>query len=70
VALLTHATTNITLSLVANANLLRHHGDMNKQNDIELGTKILPGVDLALWLRLVVLVVFAAVAAGIALAAS
>jgi hypothetical protein len=44
-----------------------HHRCMDEYNDIELGLRILPGVDLTLWLRIVVLVVLAAVAAGIAL---
>jgi hypothetical protein len=35
------------------------------QNNAELGTRFLPGVDLALWLRIVVLVLFV-IAAGTA----
>jgi len=40
---------------------------MDEYNDIELGMRILPGVDLTLWLRIFVLLVLAAVAAGIGL---
>jgi hypothetical protein len=36
--------------------------------DIELGGRILPGVDLALWLQLVVLALLVAVGIGIATA--
>jgi hypothetical protein len=35
-----------------------------------LGERILPGVDLALWLRIVVAVLLAAIAGGVAVAAS
>jgi hypothetical protein len=41
---------------------------MDEYNDIESGIRILPGVDLALWLRIVVMLVLVAAAAGIALA--
>jgi hypothetical protein len=40
---------------------------MDEYNDIELGVRILPGVDLTLWLRILVLLVLAAVAAGVGL---
>jgi hypothetical protein len=36
--------------------------------DIELGVRILPGVDLALWLRLIVFVLLVAVGIGFAAA--
>jgi hypothetical protein len=42
---------------------------MDEYNDIELGLRILPGVDLALWLRIVVLMLMAAVVAGVTVAA-
>jgi hypothetical protein len=38
---------------------------MDNDNHVELGMRILPGVDLALWLRLVVLLILVAAAAGI-----
>jgi hypothetical protein len=41
---------------------------MNEYEDMKLGTRILPGVDLALWLRIVGFVIVAAVAAGITFA--
>jgi hypothetical protein len=41
---------------------------MDDYDDIESGVTILPGVDLALWLRIVVLLVLAVVAGGITLA--
>jgi hypothetical protein len=43
---------------------------MNEYEDVEFGTRILPGVDLALWLRLVGLVILAALAVGITVAVS
>jgi hypothetical protein len=42
---------------------------MDEYNNTELGMRILPGVDLALWLRIVVLVLMAAVVAGVTVAA-
>jgi hypothetical protein len=42
---------------------------MDEYNDIELGMRILPAVDLTLWVRIVVLMILAAIAGGIALAA-
>jgi hypothetical protein len=42
---------------------------MDDYKHVELGLRILPGVDLALWLRIVTAVVLAAVALGIGLAA-
>lgn len=41
---------------------------MNDYDHMELGTRILPGVDLALWLRIVAFVILAALAVGITLA--
>jgi hypothetical protein len=42
---------------------------MDNHNNVELGMRILPGVDLALWLRLVVAVlVTALVAVGLVVA--
>jgi hypothetical protein len=41
---------------------------MNQIDEIELGTRLLPGVDLTLWVQLIATVVFMLVAAGIALA--
>jgi len=38
-----------------------HHGVMN-QNNADLATRFLPGVDLALWLRLVLFAMLAIVA--------
>jgi hypothetical protein len=55
--------------LLAKAFTVPHHGFMNECKDAELGMRLLPGVDLALWLRLVVLAVFVAVAAGVGIAA-
>jgi hypothetical protein len=42
---------------------------MDDHNDVGIGARLLPGVDLALWLRLAALVVLAAVGLGIAVAA-
>lgn len=47
-----------------------HHEYMDEYDDIELGTRILPGVDLTLWLRIIVMLVVVAATAGITLAAS
>jgi hypothetical protein len=41
---------------------------MDEYNNIELDPRILPGVDLALWLRIIVILVLVAAAAGITLA--
>ncbi len=41
---------------------------MDDYNDIELGERILPGVDLALWLRIIVAVLLAVVVGGLTLA--
>jgi hypothetical protein len=62
------STTNVTLLLLAKGNLALHHGDMNEYKDMELGTRILPGVDLALWLRIIGFVILAALAVGITFA--
>lgn len=43
---------------------------MNSSNDIEWGARFLPGVDLTLWLWLVLTVLVAAVVGGIALVIS
>jgi hypothetical protein len=42
---------------------------MDDYNDIEPGVRILPGVDLALWLRLFVALLLAVAIGGIVLAA-
>ena len=47
-----------------------HHGDMNERNDVEIGERVLPGVDLALWLRLVVALLVAVAVAGFTVAVS
>jgi hypothetical protein len=60
-------TTNVTLLLLANENVVRHHEVMNERSDLDLGTRILPGVDLTLWLRILAVLVLAAIAAGIAI---
>jgi hypothetical protein len=39
------------------------------EHNHDIGTRILPGVDLALWLRIVVFLIVAAVAGGVAIAA-
>jgi hypothetical protein len=41
---------------------------MNEHND-GFGTRILPGVDLVLWLRIVAFLIIASIAAGVAIAA-
>jgi hypothetical protein len=46
-----------------------HHGFMENYDDTELGMRLLPGVDLTLWLRLVMMLLLALVVGGIALAA-
>jgi hypothetical protein len=59
----------ITLMLLAKGKPLPHDGFMDEHNDVDLGARLLPGVDLALWLRLVALVLLAAAGVGIAFAA-
>jgi hypothetical protein len=41
---------------------------MNNFDDIDWGTRVLPGVDLTLWLRLFVALLLVVVAGGIAVA--
>lgn len=41
---------------------------MNEYEDMEFGAQILPGIDLALWLRIIGFVIFAAVAVWVTLA--
>jgi hypothetical protein len=41
---------------------------MREYNDVEMGERILPGVDLALWLRLLVVLLVAIAIGGIAVA--
>jgi hypothetical protein len=41
---------------------------MNDYNDVKMGERILPGVDLTLWLRLIVALLLAVAVGGIALA--
>lgn len=60
--------TNVTLLLLAKGKPALHHGFMDEYNDIELGMRILPGVDLTLWLRIVGMVLMAAIAAAIVFA--
>jgi len=43
---------------------------MNERNDVEIGERVLPGVDLALWLRLVVALLVAVAVAGFTVAVS
>jgi biopolymer transport protein ExbD len=43
---------------------------MDENKDVEAGINILPGVDLALWLRIIVLLALAVVAVGITLTVS
>ena len=45
-----------------------HHEVMNHYDDAEPGTRLLPGVDLTLWLQIVVAVLFVIAAAGLVLA--
>lgn len=42
---------------------------MDNSDDLDFGVRILPGIDLTLWLRLVVLLVVLAAVGGITLAA-
>lgn len=60
---------NVTLLLLAKGNAVLHHGSMDDFDNIELGTRILPGVDLALWLRIVGMLLMAVIVAGIVIAA-
>ncbi len=62
--------TNVTFSLLAKGKVLVHHGDMNHFDDVDLGTRLLPAVDLTLWLQIIVGVLFVLVVAGLALALS
>lgn len=54
--------------LLAKGNPYRHHWYMDEYNEIEFGMRILPGVDLVLWLRIIGFLILAAVGGGIALA--
>jgi hypothetical protein len=60
--------TNITLSLLANGKAPRHHGYMDEYNEIELGMRLLPGVDLALWVRIIGVLILALIVGGVVLA--
>jgi hypothetical protein len=40
---------------------------MNEIDDVELGTKLLPGVDLTLWMQIIVTVLFVILAAAVVL---
>lgn len=42
---------------------------MNNFDDADWGTRVLPGVDLSLWLRIVVALLFVVIAGGIITAA-
>lgn len=59
----------LTLPLLAKGNRVRHHGPMNVRHDADLAARILPGVDLTLWLQLVVTLLVVAVLGGVAVAA-
>ena len=41
---------------------------MNHYDDLELGTRVLPGVDLALWIQIIAAVLVVLAVAGLALA--
>jgi hypothetical protein len=45
-----------------------HHGCMNQVDEVELATRLLPGVDLTLWMQIIAAVLFVLVVAGVALA--
>ena len=68
-AYVTPDSTYLTLLLLVKGKGGGHHGGMNECENVELGVRILPGVDLALWLRLVGLVLFVAVMTGLGIAA-
>lgn len=52
--------------LLAKGKVLVHHGAMNHFDDVELGTKLLPGVDLTLWVQLVMAVLLVVLIVGVA----
>jgi hypothetical protein len=54
--------------LLAKGKLVVHHGVMNHFDDAELGRKLLPGVDLTLWMQLVLAVLLVVAIAGVSLA--
>jgi hypothetical protein len=60
--------TKVTFSLIAKGKTVMHYGFMNQYDDVELGTRLLPGVDLALWLQIIVTVLFVLAVGGLALA--
>jgi hypothetical protein len=60
--------TKVTFSLLVKGKDLVHHGFMNHFDDVDLGTRLLPGVDLTLWLQLAAGVLLLLVIGGLALA--
>jgi hypothetical protein len=60
--------TKVTFSLLAKGKVVVHHGVMDHFDDVDLGTRLLPGVDLTLWLQIIVAVLSLLVMGGIALA--
>lgn len=62
--------TKVTFSLLVKGKPVRHDGVMNHYDDLELGTRVLPGVDLALWIQIIASVLVVLAVAGLALALS
>jgi hypothetical protein len=60
--------TKVTFSLLVKGKVVVQHGAMDHFDDVDLGTRLLPGVDLTLWLQIIAGVVFLLVMGGIALA--
>jgi hypothetical protein len=58
----------VTVLLLVKGKVVMHHGVMNHYDDVDLGTKLLPAVDLTLWLQIIVVVLFVLAVAGLALA--
>jgi hypothetical protein len=59
--------TKVTFSLLAKGMIVVHHRFMNHFDDVDLGTRLLPGVDLTLWLQIIAGVLLLLVIGGIAL---
>jgi hypothetical protein len=55
---------NVTFLLLRKEVAPMHHGFMAHHDNTDLGTRILPGVDLALWVQLMLALVIVAVVAA------
>jgi hypothetical protein len=57
----------VILSLLVKGKSVPHHEVMDEYEDIETTVRILPGVDITLWLRIITFALIAAIAAVVAL---